>query len=146
MKLSHIVGLVVIAVAIGIIVATAGDASVYVTFGKAVEMARSGDEDMVHVVGDLRKDTKGYVLDTWYKPEVDPNHFEFILTDDDKKAMKVIYGAPKPQDFGKAERVVIIGNMEENHFRCKKILLTCPSKYQDNRLETTEYSVEKSRI
>lgn len=63
MKLSHIVGLIVIAIAIGVIVATAGDASVYVTFNKAATIAQSGDEDMVHVVGDLRKDERGTVLE-----------------------------------------------------------------------------------
>ena len=54
MKLSHIIGIIVIAVAIGIIVSSAGDASSYVTFGKAMSMAREGDKDMVHVVGKLK--------------------------------------------------------------------------------------------
>ena len=39
MKKTHIIGIVIIALAIGIIMATAGDASVYVSFKEAKELA-----------------------------------------------------------------------------------------------------------
>ena len=56
MKKSSIVGIVVIAVAVVIIISTAGDASSYVSFDEAYEMAENGKTDKVHVVGELKKD------------------------------------------------------------------------------------------
>lgn len=146
MKLSHILGIVVIALAIGIIVATAGDASSYVTFRQAAELAKDGDDKMIHVVGKVRKDAQGRMTDIIYNPATDPNHFEFTLVDTDKRAQKVVYNSPKPQDFGSAEQVVVVGAMQADHFQCSKILLKCPSKYQNGKLETTEYKAKAAQL
>lgn len=143
MKLSHIFGIIVIAVAIGIIIATAGDASSYVTFKQAEEMAQNGDNDMIHVVGKLQKNTNGQATDLLYDPQIDPNHFEFTLIDNENRPCKIIYNAPKPQDFDRSEQIVVIGAMQGNHFQANKILLKCPSKYQENKLETKEYTAKK---
>lgn len=139
MKLSHIFGIVVIALAIGIIVATAGDASSYVTFKQAAELAKDGDDKLIHVVGKLQKNQQGQITDMLYNPAIDPNHFEFTLIDNDNHAQKVVYNSPKPQDFERSEQVVVIGSMQGDHFQCNKILLKCPSKYQENKIETKEY-------
>ena len=146
MKLSHILGIVVIALAIGIIVATAGDASSYVTFRQAAELAKDGDDKMIHVVGKVRKDAQGRMTDIIYNPAIDPNHFEFTLVDTDKRAQKVVYNSPRPQDFGSAEQVVVVGAMQADHFQCSKILLKCPSKYQNGKLETTEYEAKAAQL
>ena len=146
MKLSHILGIVVIALAIGIIVATAGDASSYVTFRQAAKLAKDGDDKMIHVVGKVRKDAQGRMTDIIYNPAIDPNHFEFTLVDTDKRAQKVVYNSPKPQDFGSAEQVVVVGAMQADHFQCSKILLKCPSKYQNGKLETTEYKAKAAQL
>ena len=146
MKLSHILGIVVIALAIGIIVATAGDASSYVTFRQAAELAKDGEDKMIHVVGKVRKDAQGRMTDIIYNPAIDPNHFEFTLVDTDKRAQKVVYNSPKPQDFGSAEQVVVVGAMQADHFQCSKILLKCPSKYQNGKLETTEYEAKAAQL
>ena len=61
MKISHIIGIIVIAIAIGVIASTAGDASVYTTFTKAEVMAQDGDHKMIHVVGKLKKDAQGQI-------------------------------------------------------------------------------------
>ncbi|GAB2592464.1 cytochrome c maturation protein CcmE domain-containing protein [Spirosoma areae] len=139
MKLSHILGIIVIAVAIGIIVSTAGDASSYVTFKQASELAQDGDDKMIHVVGKVQKDAQGNITDMLYNPAIDPNHFEFTLVDNDNRAQKVVFNSPKPQDFGSAEQIVVIGAMQGDHFQCNKILLKCPSKYQEGKIETTEH-------
>ncbi|QHV96836.1 MULTISPECIES: cytochrome c maturation protein CcmE domain-containing protein [Spirosoma] len=146
MKLSHIFGIVVIALAIGIIVATAGDASSYVTFKQAAELAQDGDEKMIHVVGKVQKDGQGRVVDMLYNPQIDPNHFEFTLVDNDNRAQKVVYNSPKPQDFERSEQIVVIGAMQGDHFQCNKILLKCPSKYQENKLETTEHEAKTAKL
>ena len=146
MKLSHILGIVVIALAIGIIVSTAGDASSYVTFKQATELAHDGDDKMIHVVGKVQKDGQGHITDMLYNPAIDPNHFEFTLVDKDNRAQKVVYNSPKPQDFERSEQIVIIGAMQGDYFQCNKILLKCPSKYQDGKLETTEHTAKTAQL
>ena len=51
MKKSHILAIGVIAVAIVIIISTAGDASTYVNFDQAYRLASNGSSTQVHVVG-----------------------------------------------------------------------------------------------
>lgn len=143
MKKIHIFGIAIIAIAIGIIVSTAGDASTYVNFTQAEEMAKSGDDGSIHVVGTLKKDASGQILEMAYQPELDPNYFVFTLLDNDNRQQKVVYRSPKPQDFDKSEQVVVIGRMEQDHFEAEKILLKCPSKYNNEKLETTEYQASK---
>lgn len=144
MKKIHIFGLIIIAVAIGIIVSTAGDASTYVDFTEAERMAQDGDDESIHVVGKLKKDHAGNITDILYQPEVDPNYFVFTLKDNNQQERKVVYRSPKPQDFDKSEQVVVIGRIKDDHFEAEKILLKCPSKYDNQKLETTEHQATKS--
>jgi cytochrome c-type biogenesis protein CcmE len=135
MKASYIILLVVIAVAVGVILSSTGSASEYVDFAKAEEMASEGNDEMVHVVGALLKDASGAYVGMVYNPSVDPNHFEFMLTDTKGKTQKVIYFQPKPQDFEKAEQIVIIGHAKAGVFVANKILMKCPSKYEDKEVK-----------
>jgi cytochrome c-type biogenesis protein CcmE len=144
MKKIHILGLIVIAIAVGIIISTAGDASTYVTFGEAETMAANGNNSSIHVVGQLTKNEDGEITNMIYRPEIDPNHFEFALIDNAGMEKKVVYPAPMPQDFDKSEQVVVIGKMEEGYFFAEKILLKCPSKYENDKLEIKEYSAESA--
>lgn len=132
MKLSHIIAIVVIAAAIAIIIFTAGDASTYVNFDQAYEMASTGNDTQIHVVGELKKDEAGHVVGL--ETSEDKLSFSFILVDDHKKEQKVIYNEPMPPDFLRSEKVVVIGGYQNDHFIAKKILLKCPSKYQDQKL------------
>ncbi|TAG52090.1 MAG: cytochrome c maturation protein CcmE [Cytophagales bacterium] len=136
MKTSYIIGLVVIGIAISIIVTTAGDASSYVSFKEAIELAKDGDDTKVHVVGKLSKSTNGEIIGMVYAPQLDPNYFEFQLIDQKNEVKKVIYSNPKPQDFERSEQVVIIGSMKNDVFVCDKILMKCPSKYQETEIKS----------
>lgn len=144
MKKIQIFGLVIIAVAIGIIVSTAGDASTYVDFTKAKEMAQDGDNESIHVVGKLKKDATGQIIEMEYRPEIDPNHFVFTLVDNNDVEQKVVYKNTKPQDFDKSEQVVVVGKMIDGQFSAEKILMKCPSKYENGKMETTEHTATKS--
>lgn len=146
MKKTHIFGIIVIAIAIGIIVSTAGDASSYVTFSKAESLTKEGQTDAVHVVGKLTKDATGQITNMVYQPQIDPNRFEFSLVDTDNRTTKVVYNSTKPQDFDRSEQVVVIGTMQGDYFQADKILLKCPSKYQDNKLETKEYEAKTATL
>ena len=129
MKKSHILAIVVIAVAIGIIISTAGDASTYVNFNQAHEMAATGNNTSIHVVGQLKKDTDGHIVGIHNSP--DNLSFSFILVDEKGKEQEVFYNEPMPPDFTRSENVVVIGGYQGDNFVANKILLKCPSKYQE---------------
>lgn len=134
MKKTHIIGMIIIAMAIGIIVSTAGDASQYVSFKEAKEWAEDGNSTKVHVVGRLKKDAQGHIIGMQYDPLLDPNFFAFTLVDTNRLEQKVVYFSPKPQDFERSEQVVITGSMQQDVFVADKILLKCPSKYVEKEV------------
>lgn len=132
MKKTHIVAILVIAAAIAIIVSTAGDASTYVTFDQAYQMASVGNKNNIHVVGDLKKDALGEIVNLEKSP--DNLSFTFVLLDENQKEQKVYYNEPMPPDFTRSEKVVVIGSYRGDLFVADKILLKCPSKYQEQKL------------
>jgi cytochrome c-type biogenesis protein CcmE len=132
MKKSHIIGLIIIAVAIAIIISTAGDASSYVTFDQAYQMSSVGNKTKIHVVGELKKDAQGTITELVKSP--DNLSFTFVLLDENKKEQKVYYNEPMPPDFTRSEKVVVIGSYRGDLFVADKILLKCPSKYQEQKL------------
>lgn len=132
MKKSHILIIVVIAAAIGIIVTTAGDASTYVTFEQAYQMASSGSKKSIHVVGELKKDESGDIVGIM--PGPDRVSFSFIMLDEQKREQLVQYNQPMPTDFTKSEKVVVVGSYRGEAFVADKILLKCPSKYEEQKL------------
>ncbi|HAR19047.1 MAG TPA: cytochrome C biogenesis protein [Cytophagales bacterium] len=134
MKTTHIILLVVIAAAIGVIISLTGSTSSYVTFKEAKEMAANGENDKIHVVGKLRKDASGNLLGVEYNPQIDPNYFKFDLTDTMQTTMSVVYGNPKPVDFERSEQIVIIGSVKDEVFVADKILMKCPSKYTEKEI------------
>ncbi|HRJ29257.1 MAG TPA: cytochrome c maturation protein CcmE [Cyclobacteriaceae bacterium] len=132
MKKSHIFIIVIIAVAVAIIVSSTNDASTYVTFTEAYQMASSGKSKSIHVVGDLKKDASGKVIGI--EAGADKVSFSFVMVDEGGKEQKVYYNQPMPQDFIRSEKVVVIGGYKGEDFYAEKILLKCPSKYQEQTL------------
>lgn len=129
MKKSHILIIVVIAAAIGVIISTAGDASSYVSFDEAMLMSTAGNKKEIHVVGELKKDASGNVIGI--EEGADKVSFSFIMIDDKGKEQTVYYNQPMPADFQRSEKVVVIGSYSDDSFQASKILLKCPSKYQE---------------
>lgn len=132
MKKSHILAIVIIAAAIGIIIATAGDASTYVNFNQAYEMASTGNTNSIHVVGQLKKDDGGHVIGL--ENASDNLSFSFTMVDENGKEQNVFYNEPMPPDFIRSENVVVIGGYQGDNFVANKILLKCPSKYQEQKV------------
>lgn len=135
MKKAHLLAIAVIIGAIGIILSTTADASVYVTFGEARQRAAEGNQTKVHIVGRLPRDGQKQPLGLEYNPLRDPNYFAFTLVDTNRVAQRVIYYNPKPQDFDASEQVVITGAMRDKVFMADQILLKCPSKYVQKDLK-----------
>jgi cytochrome c-type biogenesis protein CcmE len=134
MKTGHIIGLGVIAIAIVILMTSIGDASSYESFNTAWEMKEDGEEKSIHVVGKLKKDTSGEV--TGIEVREDKTSFTFLLVDNDGTEQKVFYNEPVPADFQRSEQVVVIGSYREKEiFVADKILMKCPSKYQETDVQ-----------
>ena len=94
MKITHIIGIVAIAIGIGIVISTAGNASSYVNFEEAYKMAQSGDDSKVHLMGELKKDAAGNPVGVIYDPQIDPNYLQFELVDEQKTTHAVICTNP----------------------------------------------------
>ncbi len=135
MKKSYIIAIIFIAAAIAIIISTAGDASTYVSFDQAFQMASNGNKAQIHVVGELKKDEAGNIIGI--EKSADKLSFSFIMIDENKKEQKVYYNEPMPPDFARSENVVVIGNYYDNVFVANKILLKCPSKYQEEKINAS---------
>ena len=133
MNQSHIIGIVVIAIAIGIIFTTAGDASSYVTFEEAKRRGSDGDRSKIHVVGKLKKTESDKVMDI--TPSKDQLSFTFVMLDENEAEQKVFHPNPIPQDFDRSEQVVVVGFYQKDLFVADKILLKCPSKYQGEEIK-----------
>lgn len=133
MKKTHIILLVLLAVAFAAIVSSINESSSYATFAEAQQHSNK----TYHVVGKYNKE-KGFE----YDPEVNANLFSFYLVDEDGNESKVIYNGTKPQDFEKSEQVVIVGKSQQDYFTARKILMKCPSKYNDNTTEITTFEAE----
>lgn len=133
MKKSHIFGILIIAVAIIVIISTAGDASSYVTFKVAKEMALAGNDSKIHVVGHLPKSENGEVTGVQDGP--DKVSFSFMMLDENNEQYQVYYNEPMPTDFLKSEQVVVVGAFHDEYFVADKILMKCPSKYEEETVE-----------
>lgn len=124
MKKTHILGIIIIALAIGMIVSSLVSTSKYATFTESAQ--NQGSE--FHIVGKWDKD-KGCT----YDPQSDPNLCVFYMKDNEGVERKVLLHSTKPQDFDKSEQVVVIGKTTGTDFHASQTLVKCPSKYNDNK-------------
>ncbi len=126
MKKIHIITIVLIACTIGVILATVSDSSTYANFAEA----KKNQDEVFHVVGKLNKEKA-----MEFNPEIDANLFSFYLIDNTGLETKVIYNGSKPQDFERSEQIVITGKYHGDQFYADKILMKCPSKYNNGQTE-----------
>ena len=135
MKKAHLVGIIIIAVAISVIIGTIADSSTYATFSEAAKY--SGVE--VHVIGQLNKE-KEFI----YNPEENANLFAFYMIDKDGEERKVLFNGTKPQDFERSEQIVLSGKISGDVFIASKILMKCPSKYNNGKVDVEVTAVSLS--
>src|SRR6056297_2194554 len=122
MKRSHIIAIVVIAVAIAAIAGSLTETSTYADFAEAYE--NPGRE--YHVVGTLDR-TEEII----YNPQENPQLTKFTMIDDTGERRQVSLFQAKPQDFERSESVVLIGKVDSGEFKATDILMKCPSKYNE---------------
>ena len=128
MKKIHLVFIVLIAISIAAIMSTVADSSTYSSFAAA---AKNPDSEY-HVVGKLNKEK---ALE--YNPQVNANLFAFYMKDNEGTELKVLFKGTKPQDFERSEQIVITGKADGQVFHADKILMKCPSKYNNGKVELT---------
>jgi cytochrome c-type biogenesis protein CcmE len=128
MKKSSILGMIVIALAIAMIIVIYADSSTYASFTDAKK-----ESTELYVVGVLNKEKELY-----YEPTIDANHFSFYMYDKDSTECKVVFRGSKPQDIERSEQIVLTGKMVGNEFHASKILMKCPSKYNQDQIEVIE--------
>lgn len=133
MKKTYIVLLVLIAAAVGVIVSTYGKFSTYETFSTAMHKPGS----TFHVIGQLDKNQPQI-----YNPRVDANEFTFYAKDENGDSHKVIFNGTKPQDFERADQIVMVGKMDGTVFQCSSIQMKCPSKYEANQIAVADGGVK----
>ena len=128
-NVSLLVGIAVAAMVGVIALATwgsIGGASPYVTFSEAAKM-----EESVHVVGQWVRQNESHY-------DVNQDIFTFYMKDSTNTVKQVRFHDPEPPNLATAEQVVIEGQMEGDVFEADRILMKCPSKYNDGSLETIE--------
>jgi len=130
MKKSSVIGIIVIAIAIAMIIVIYADSSTYSTFTEAKEK-----QTELYVVGVLNKEK-----DLHYDPKTDANHFSFYMYDNDSTECQVVFRGAKPQDIERSEQIVLTGKMVGEEFHASKILMKCPSKYNEGEVEVIEAS------
>lgn len=136
MKKSSIFGLVVIAIAIAIIISVYSNSSTYGSFKDAQNTASE-----LHVVGHLNKEKQ-----LFYDATKDANYFSFYMKDNKGEECKVVFTGSKPQDFERSEQIVLTGQMRGKEFHASKILMKCPSKYTQDKVEMTEFKAKQANI
>jgi len=124
-KKASILILVLIATAIGFVVASFGKFSTYETFASAAERPESSFK----VIGYLDTTQKQQ-----YDPRIDANSFSFFARDKKGAIHKVIFNGTKPQDFERSEQLVMTGSMHDGIFHCSSMQMKCPSKYQNDKI------------
>lgn len=123
MKRSHIIAIVIIAVAIGALVGSLSDSSTYADLDLA--MANPGKE--YHVVGVLDRSQE-----VVYEPSLNASLTTFTMQDLEGRTCRVYLNKAKPQDFERSERIVLIGTANANgEFEARDMLMKCPSKYNE---------------
>lgn len=128
MKRTHIIALVIIAVAVAALVSSLSESSTYADLDEA--FSDPGRE--YHVVGTLDKSQP-----IMYEPSRNASLTEFTMTDLKGRSCKVKLAKAKPQDLERSERLVLIGEANTaGEFEARDMLMKCPSKYtEQNKLE-----------
>ena len=127
MKKTHIILLVVLAVVAGIITATYSDTSTSVSFSEAFE--QPGSEFKVSGTLDKTQEIN-------YNPSVDADLCTFYVTDKKGDTHKVYYrnqSDPKPMGLEQSESIDMYGSVIDDEFHASKVLMKCPSKYNENK-------------
>ena len=91
-----------------------------------IKEAKAATSSSVQVKGLLAKDAPA--------PHMEDNDFGFTLQDEETgEELLVHYHGTKPDQFDEAHHIVAIGKMQGEAFSSDKLLIKCPSKYEQQK-------------
>jgi len=122
MKKSQIIGIIFIAVCLGILVNALSDPGKMAGFGEAF----ADPEHTYRVSGLLDKEHE-----VIYDPISNTSLTIFHMKDQAGVSKKILLQKSKPQGFEMSESLVIVGHAEGNEFIAEEMLMKCPSKYNE---------------
>ena len=74
------------------------------------------------------------LIDEKSVPHIEGGEFVFALKDEETgESMTVRYKGMKPDQFDQAHHVVAVGRYRDGAFRSDKLLIKCPSKYEQQK-------------
>jgi cytochrome c-type biogenesis protein CcmE len=123
MKKIHIALLVLIAISIAVLISFLKTATTY----DSIQTAISKPGKFVHVMAQLDK-----TQPIEYDAVKNPNFLRFTVKDSTGASFQVVYHNAKPDNMEMADKLVLKGQYDKDHFECKDIQTKCPSKYKDN--------------
>ena len=90
-----------------------------------VEQALASNGDGLHLLGTIQKPTV----------HADPlkREISFDIIDVKGKTMHVDYHGEAISNFNEADKVVAVGSVKNGEFVSNRLLIKCPSKYEDGR-------------
>jgi cytochrome c-type biogenesis protein CcmE len=122
MKPAYVLAFVILALSMGVtLYSFSGSVAHHVNIGQAI--SRAGE--MVQVPGKILKDT------VTYDPVRGQLRFDIVDMADPSKRMTILYNQAKPENFDSATSVEAIGQYRDGVFHAHKLLVKCPSKYND---------------
>ena len=83
------------------------------------------------------KATGSWVKEKNYQIDKVNKTFSFYMVDTKGNEMKVVYNGTIPNNFESATSVVVTGKYVEGYFHAKDILTKCPSKYEEQQVQTS---------
>ena len=83
------------------------------------------------------KATGSWVKEKNYHIDKANKTFTFYMVDGIGNEMKVVYNGTIPNNFESAMSVVVTGKYVEGYFHARDILTKCPSKYEDQQVQTS---------
>jgi cytochrome c-type biogenesis protein CcmE len=83
------------------------------------------------------KATGSWVKEKNYQIDKVNKTFSFYMVDAKGNELKVVYNGTIPNNFESATSVVVTGKYVEGYFHAKDILTKCPSKYEEQQVQTS---------
>jgi len=83
------------------------------------------------------KATGSWVKAKSYEMNREQNTFSFYMSDANGNEMKVVYEGAMPNNFETATSVVVTGSYRNGYFHAKDILTKCPSKYEQQSVQSS---------
>jgi cytochrome c-type biogenesis protein CcmE len=125
-------------VIIGVIAIIGFTSLLMYNFGNSISnytnFEEAAQQNNAHVVGHW-DDSKPHGF------SMESKKFSFHMKDRNGNVRKVVYPGSKPNNFERAEKLVVIGSLKNDVFYADEMLMKCPSKYNDaNPSEFTKAS------